>query len=75
MTNETSSQSQATAYLLCLFFGLLGIHRFYLGKRMTGLLQMLTFGGFGLWLLVDWFMILFGQVRDKQGRRFKQRVS
>jgi TM2 domain-containing membrane protein YozV len=39
------------AWILLTFFGYLGIHRFYLGKWITGLLYLGTFGlaGFG-WL-------------------------
>ena len=38
----------SVAWLLLTFLGLLGIHRFYLGKIVTGLLYLLTGGLFGL---------------------------
>jgi TM2 domain-containing membrane protein YozV len=43
------------AWLLLVFFGVLGIHRFYMGKWLTGLLWMFT-GGFFLigWLYDLW---------------------
>ena len=60
-------KSKWTAFFLCFFFGFLGIHRFYVGKNGTGLLWMFTFGFFGLGALVDFFSILFGSFRDKEG--------
>jgi TM2 domain-containing membrane protein YozV len=39
------------------FCEICGIHRFYVGKIGTGILMILTFGGFGIWVLVDLIMI------------------
>lgn len=50
-------------YILLIFFGGLGIHRFYLGKIGTGILWLLTGGLLGIGVLVDIFT-LSGQVRD-----------
>ena len=44
------------------------MHRFYVGKVGTGILQLLTFGGLGIWALIDLIMILVGTFRDKQDR-------
>lgn len=41
------------ALLLCIFFGWLGIHRFYEGKVLTGLLYLFTLGLFGIGWVVD----------------------
>ena len=60
------------AFLLCFFLGWLGIHRFYVGKVGTGVIQLLTFGGFGLWMLVDFIMILMGAFTDKAGNKLTQ---
>lgn len=49
------------AWLLLTFLGILGIHRFYLGKWVTGLVYALTGGLFGLGVLYD-FWTLNGQV-------------
>jgi len=49
------------------FFGVFGAHRFYVRKIGTGLLQLATFGGLGIWWLVDMIMILLGKFKDKKG--------
>lgn len=53
--------------LLCYFLGVLGIHRFYVGKIGTGILMIITFGGFGIWVIVDMVLIATGSFKDKQG--------
>ena len=60
------------AFLLCFFLGVLGAHRFYVGKIGTGVLQLLTVGGLGIWALVDLIMIACGAFKDKQGRPIMQ---
>lgn len=44
------------------------MHRFYVGKVGTGILQLLTLGGLGIWALIDFIIIVVGQFRDAQGR-------
>lgn len=53
------------AWLLhsCFLIGVLGLHRFYLGKWVTGLLWLLTGGLFGIGFIYDWFT-LNTQVND-----------
>ena len=47
------------AFLLCLFLGGLGAHKFYEGKVGMGILYLLTLGLFGIGALVDCFILLF----------------
>ena len=61
------SRSWVTSAFLCLFLGWLGVHRFYTGHIITGILQLLTFGGFGIWVLVDLIMIYTDSFRDDMG--------
>ena len=46
-----------TAFVLSLFFGFLGADRFYLGKAGTAFLKLITVGGFGIWVLINFIMI------------------
>jgi TM2 domain-containing membrane protein YozV len=60
------------AFLLCFFLGILGAHRFYVGKIGTGILQLVTLGGLGIWALIDFIMIIVGSFTDKQGNKITQ---
>jgi TM2 domain-containing membrane protein YozV len=64
---ETSEKKRLIAFLLCFFIGVLGVHRFYVGKVGTGVVQILTFGGLGIWTLIDCIVILCGAFKDKDG--------
>ena len=60
-------KSKTVAALLCWFLGVLGIHRFYLGHTLYGVIQLLTLGGLGIWALIDFIRILTGSLKDSQG--------
>ena len=57
--------------LFSIFLGSIGIHRFYVGKIGTGILQLITLGGCGIWTLVDIIMIATGNFKDKDGNVIK----
>ena len=68
MNMNESDKKMVVAALLCFFIGIIGVHRFYVGKVGTGILMIFTLGGLGIWLIIDFVMILTGSFKDKEGR-------
>ena len=68
---EKSNKGFVPTLLLALFLGGLGIHRFFVGKIGTGILQLITLGGLGVWALIDVIMIVAGSFKDKAGLPIK----
>jgi len=66
--DQGQRKNWSTALLLCYFLGLWGAHRFYTGKIGTGVLQLFTLGGLGIWWAVDLVMIITGSFTDKNGQ-------
>ena len=50
-----------------LITGVSGLHRFYVGKIGTGILQLVTLGGIGIWAIVDLIVLVTGNFRDANG--------
>ncbi|MET3165431.1 UNVERIFIED_ORG: hypothetical protein ABIB19_003865 [Arthrobacter sp. UYEF10] len=64
---QQSNKSFLVTWLLSLLLGVFGVDRFYLGKVGTGIVKLITFGGLGIWALVDLILVLANKTRDKQG--------
>lgn len=62
-----SRKSRLVTVLLAWFFGVFGIHRFYVGRWFSGILMILTLGGIGIWALVDFIVALCGDFKDSSG--------
>jgi len=56
-----------TTLMLCLFLGLLGVHRYYTGNKRIATAQLLTTGGLGVWVIIDLVLIITGSYRDGAG--------
>ena len=53
-----------TMLIVSILGGHLGIDRFMIGETGLGIAKLLTWGGMGIWTIVDWFMIQ-GTTREK----------
>lgn len=73
VVGRVSDKGFVPTVLLCFFLGVLGVHRFYVGKIGTGILQLITLGGLGIWALIDFIMIVVGKFTDGDGLPVKPR--
>ena len=70
---EASDKSRFIALLLLFpIFGIFGIHRFYGGRPLIGLLFLFTGGLAGIGWMVDIVMTVFGRIRDGEGKRISR---
>lgn len=66
-TTSNDTHSLTVGYILWLF-GFLGAHRFYYGKKLTGLLWLLTGGLLGIGWLID--LVLMPALERQAERRY-----
>jgi len=75
LASPAGRHSKVTLAIVCWFFGLLGVHRFMVGKTGTGVVMLLltiTIIGMivtAIWVLIDFVMILMGNFTDKDGNK------
>lgn len=62
-----SRRDYVTTLLLSIFLGSLGVDRFYLGQTGLGIGKLLTFGGCGIWSLIDLILVAMRKVTDREG--------
>lgn len=72
LKEEVSDKSRLATALFAWFLGVFGAHRFYVGKIGTGVLMLFTFGGLGIWALIDFIMAVAGRFKDKDGSLIKE---
>ncbi len=68
MEEEFSDTDWTTLLIVSLLLGALGVDRFMTGHIGLGVLKLITFGGCGIWSLIDLIMIATGKFRDADGR-------
>lgn len=59
-SDENPEKNYLVALLLSWLLGSLGVDRFYLGRIGTGVVKLITFGGAGIWAMIDLLRIAFG---------------
>lgn len=68
---QKSPKDFTITVLLCFFLGVFGLHRFYVGKTLTGILMLITGGGFGIWYLIDLIRLIMGIFTDNDNLLIK----
>lgn len=63
-----SDKDPNIALWLCIFFGYMGAHYFYVRRIGMGCLYLCTLGLFGVGCIVDCFCIPFGKFKDNEGK-------
>ncbi|MFT6164765.1 MAG: TM2 domain-containing membrane protein YozV [Zhongshania aliphaticivorans] len=66
---RSGASSYTLAWILLTFLGVFGLHRFYLGKWLTGILYLLTGGVFLLGIIYDYWT-LNQQINEKNSSLF-----
>ena len=67
MMVHASPKSKTITLLLCLFLGMIGIHNFYVGRKVRGIVFIVTGGFFTVGVLWDLLMILLNRFKDVDG--------
>lgn len=71
MVSTLQFKDPTTSLIVSLLGGSLGIDRFIIGDTGLGVGKLLTCGGFGIWAIIDWFMIM-GATREKNMAKLQQ---
>lgn len=62
-----------TSLIVSILAGSLGIDRFMIGDTGLGIGKLITCGGFGIWTIIDWFLIM-GATREKNLEKLQRSI-
>lgn len=68
---QESAKSWVLAILLSFLLGYFGMDRFYLGYTWSGVLKLITFGGLGIWYILDLVLLMIGALPDAYGGQLR----
>ena len=71
MLQGAELKDPTTSIIVSILAGGLGIDRFIIGDTGMGVGKLLTCGGFGIWTIVDWFLIM-DATREKNMEKIQQ---
>lgn len=71
-TQQPEQKDFLVALLLSIFVGSIGVDRFYLGYIGLGIVKLITFGGCGVWTIIDVILIAMGKLPDANGQPLKK---
>lgn len=71
MISTVQLKDPTTSLIISILAGSLGIDRFIIGDTGIGVGKLLTCGGFGIWAIIDWFLIQ-GATREKNMQALQQ---
>ncbi len=69
--STTQFKDPTTSLIVSILAGSFGIDRFMIGDTGLGIGKLLTCGGFGIWAIIDWFMIQTA-TREKNMEKIQQ---
>ncbi|WP_461642645.1 TM2 domain-containing protein [Labilibaculum euxinus] len=74
IVQSISFKDPTTSLIVSLLGGTLGIDRFFLGDTGLGIGKLVTCGGFGIWTIIDWFLIM-GAAKEKNMSKLMQALA
>jgi TM2 domain-containing membrane protein YozV len=69
--NIVTGHKWSMAFVLSVLFGGFGVDRFYLGHWQEGVGKLFSFGGFGIWTLIDTILISIGYLKPADSSHYE----
>jgi len=71
MISTVQLKDPTISLIVSILAGPFGIDRFLIGDTGLGIFKLLTCGGFYIWTVIDWFLIM-GATREKNMQKIQQ---